>query len=273
MKKRKLGRTGLEISEIGFGCGMMAGLMTRNAEEAGEEQRAAVMRALELGINYFDTAPVYGNTVSETNLGNVLVGLRARPIVATKVALEPGDLGDIYGSVIRSVEASLQRLGPIDIIQLHNRVGRERAPKPDIGTGAQLSVEDVLGAGGVVEAFTALRIQGKVSFFGCCAFGGENDCVAQLIDSNAFDTVLLHYSPANPTAWQPAPGVRDYGRIGARAAERGMGTVAVRVLDAGKSTSPEASIRFALANPELSTALIGFSNIRQVEQAAKAAGA
>ncbi len=81
-------------------------------------------RALELGIDYFDTAPVYGDTVSEAHLGETLRALGATPTVATKVALEAHDFGDIRGAVIRSVEASAERLGvPIALIQLHNRVG------------------------------------------------------------------------------------------------------------------------------------------------------
>ena len=72
VKYRTLGRTGLEVSEIGFGCGNVGGLMIRGSEQ---EQIEAVSRALELGINYFDTAPLYGNGQSETNLGKVLTEL------------------------------------------------------------------------------------------------------------------------------------------------------------------------------------------------------
>src|SRR6266542_4485003 len=90
----------------------------------------AVSTALSAGINYFDTAPSYGASASEANLGRTLQELGARPIVATKVALAEGDLGDITGAVARSVEDSVERLGvaSIDVIQLHNRVGGQRAP-------------------------------------------------------------------------------------------------------------------------------------------------
>ena len=60
MKRRPLGRTGLSISEIGFGCGPTAGLMVRGDDKM---RRDAVARALELGIDYFDTAPAYGDTL------------------------------------------------------------------------------------------------------------------------------------------------------------------------------------------------------------------
>jgi len=125
VKLRRLGRTQLEISEIGFGCGPTAGLMIHGSEQ---ERRLTVARALDLGINYFDTAPGYGNSLSEKNLGETLRALDARPIVATKVALSVDELQNIPDAVARSVEASLARLGlpRIVLIQLHNRVGPRR---------------------------------------------------------------------------------------------------------------------------------------------------
>ncbi len=276
MKQRRLGRTGLDISEIGFGCGTTADLMIHGSPD---ERRNAVARALDLGINYFDTAPAYGNTVSETNLGQALAELGATPIVATKVALSLDELDDIAGAVVRSVEGSIARLGlpRLTLVQLHNRVGAHRAAKPDIGTGALMTVDDVLGPGGVVEGLNRLRDRGLVEFFGCCAFGGETEAVARLIDSNLFDTILVHYSALNTTAWTaPAEaGIRDYGRAGARATEAGMGTIALRVLEGGKlATSPQAAedaLRFALGNGEISTVLVGFSALNQIDQAAHAA--
>jgi aryl-alcohol dehydrogenase-like predicted oxidoreductase len=275
MNRRRLGRTGIEISEIGFGCGITAGLMIHGSPDA---RRDAVAHALDCGINYFDTAPAYGATVSESNLGQALAELNASPIVATKIALDLDDLRDIAGAVIRSVEGSLKRLRlpHLALVQLHNRVGAQRAAKPDIGTGALMTVDDVLGPGGVVEGLNRLRDRGLVSFFGCCAFGGETDAVAQLVDSGAFDTVLVHYSALNQTAWvtPSEPGIRDYGRAGARASAAGMGTVALRVLEGGKlATSPpdaEKALRFALSNGELSTVLVGFSELGQIDQAAQA---
>ena len=285
LRKRPLGRTGLEVSEIGFGCGMVAGLFTR---EAPALQREAVSRAVELGVSHFDTAPVYGDTLSETNLGAVLHDMRnelpSGLTLATKVALRFHQLDDIYGAVIRSVEASLRRLRRerIDLIQLHNRVGPARAPRPDIGSGAQLSLQDILGSRGVVDAFCALHDQGKVGHFGCCAFGGDAQLACDLIDSSVFDTVLVHYSLKNRTSWVASNDatVRDYGQAGARATGNGMGTIAVRILEAGALAqgtgdirpAAETAIRFALSNPEVSTALVGFSNVAQIEEAVCCAG-
>ncbi len=84
MEKRKLGRTGLNVSMLTFGCGAVGGLMTRGASV---DQERAVARALEAGINHFDTAPGYGNGASEENLGRVLGALKPDVIVSTKVRL------------------------------------------------------------------------------------------------------------------------------------------------------------------------------------------
>ena len=108
MERRMLGRTGLEVSALGFGCGAVGGLMVRG--DAGDQERA-VARALELGINYFDTAAMYGNGESERNLGRVLKSLKPEIYVGTKVRV-PGrrDAAGSAAAIAASMEASLQRL-------------------------------------------------------------------------------------------------------------------------------------------------------------------
>jgi aryl-alcohol dehydrogenase-like predicted oxidoreductase len=268
VKRRKLGRTGLSVPEIGFGCGPTAGLMVCGTFV---ERCEAAARALALGIDYFDTAPVYGDTASEVHLGETLRAVGAKPTVATKVALEADDFGDIRGGVVRSVEASVERIGhEITLIQLHNRVGARRANKAEYGSGALLTVDDVLGKGGVIEAFNALRDRGLVRFFGCSAYGGDPAAVARLVDSGAFDTVTVNYSLANRTAWEPDETVaRNYDGGGKRAAAAGMGIIGLRILEGGAlADHAAAAVRFALSNKDLSTVLIGFSDIAQIEAAA-----
>jgi L-galactose dehydrogenase/L-glyceraldehyde 3-phosphate reductase len=290
MKRRPFGRTGLSVSEIGFGCGPTAGLMVRGDDKA---RRDSVARALELGIDYFDTAPAYGDTLSEQHLGTTLRALGAKPVIATKIALELPDLADIPGAVTRSIAGSIARLGVrrLDLVQLHNRVATARAVKADIGTGAMLTVDDVLAKDGVVPTLEGLRARGLVAHFGCCAYGGEPASIARLIDSGAFAMMLLHYSPANPSAFGPCPtGLRDYARLGARAAAAGMGVIALRVLDGGvllrnpppalatlakdiDADLPALALRFVLSNENVATALVGFSDIAQIEAACAAAEA
>lgn len=290
MKRRPLGRTGLSVPEIGFGCGPTAGLMLRGDAET---RRDVVARALELGIDYFDTAPAYGGTVSEKNLGETLRALAAKPLIATKIVLELSDLGDIPGAVTRSVEGSIARLGVkrLDLVHLHNRVAAARAPKADIGTGAMLTTDDVLAADGVVPALERLRARGLIAHIGCCAYGGEPKAVAKLIDSGAFESVLVYYSLANRSAFDPCPpGSRDYAQIGARAVAAAMGAIALRALDGGALVSnppamltalahdagmalPALALRFVLSNESIATTLVGFSDLAQIETACAAANA
>ena len=102
MEKRRLGKTGFEVSLLGFGCGAVGGLMT-NGDPADQER--AVARALEMGINYFDTAAQYGNGRSETNLGRVIKSLKPDIYVGTKVRLPPTERGQIAAAIAAALEA------------------------------------------------------------------------------------------------------------------------------------------------------------------------
>src|SRR5262245_63168211 len=95
-----------------------------------EEQRRVVTRAIELGINYFDNAPDYGNGIAEENLGRVLKELKLRPVITSKVEVRHIDLGDIAGHVVRSTEERMQRLGVeyLVILQLYNGRGKYTSP-------------------------------------------------------------------------------------------------------------------------------------------------
>lgn len=290
---------------IGFGCGPTAGLI---ATGAGDAQRAAVVRALELGIDFFDTAPLYGNGQSERTLGRILREFGTAAQIATKVLLSEDDLQDIGAAITRSVEASRQRLdrSQVTLLFLHNRIAARRSPKTDDRVGPLLGIDDILGAGGVADAFGRLRNNGIVRYVGCSAYGGEMPAVAEVIDSGTFDCLSVHYSLLNTTAWtnaRPPPGQSDYACIGARAADAGMGVIALRVLEAGRLAAgdrnavpgftraegasarisslvnfpdsalslTETALRFALSRPGLTTALIGISSVDQVEAAAACA--
>src|SRR3954447_12794562 len=121
MHYRTLGRTGLRVSVLAFGAGPVSGLMTSDDHA---RQTAVLRRAVERGINWIDTAPGYGAGKSETNVGRALREFDGADAVhiATKVRLAGDDLTDIAGSVRRSVEQSLARLGrpSVTLLQLHN---------------------------------------------------------------------------------------------------------------------------------------------------------
>src|SRR3978361_1771600 len=108
MQMRTFGRTGMQLSLLGFGCGAVGGFMVRGDPA---EQERTVARALAAGVNYFDTAVQYGDGESEKNLGRVLQKLKpANVVVGTKVRIPPGEFGRIADAVTKSLEGSLARL-------------------------------------------------------------------------------------------------------------------------------------------------------------------
>ena len=297
-----MGSTGLNVSEIGFGCGNVGGLMIRGEHS---DQVRAVARAMELGINYFDTASSYGDGQSETNLGRVLKELAADVYVGTKFRVTTHEPGHIKGNVIASVEDSLARLQreQVDLIQMHNHVAA-------VAQGGSVSPEEALGE--VVDALRELRDQGKVRFWGMTAVG-ETAALHQVIDSGALNTIQSVYNLVNPSAGTTVPAgfdMPDYGNQVGRASGNGMGVLVIRVLAAGAlsgeaarhpvavptvapigsgrdygqdqaradgfrflqqeghvSNLVEASLRFALTNAGVSSVLVGYSSLEHLEQA------
>jgi L-galactose dehydrogenase/L-glyceraldehyde 3-phosphate reductase len=304
METRTLGRTGLKVSVLGFGCGAVGGLMVRGSPA---DQARAVARAIELGINYFDTAAMYGNGESERNLGRVLKSLKPDISVGTKVRVPAVERSHIGGAVTASLEASLQRLqlDQIDLFQLHNHITRD-------GRASDLTPETVLGE--VVPAFERLREQGKTRFYGITAVG-DTAALHQVVDARVFDTAQVSYNLLNPsagTAVQSSYPAHDYGDLLARTKAAGMGVINIRVLAAGALSgteerhplgSPavepigsggsyrtdverarrieplireghaesliEAALRFAIANDAVSTVLVGYSTLDHLEYAAR----
>ena len=242
MNYRTLGRTGIRISEVGFGCGNVGGLMVRGVHQ---EQVQAMRRALELGVTYFDTASSYGNGQSEANLGHALAVVRPQATIATKVGVRPADMGDLRGVIERSVAASLDRLGrdSVDILYLHTGIGMER------GWGGRdtLSVGDVLGPGGVADVFDSLRARGLARFFGFTA-NGETQALNRVVDSGRFDLFQMYYNLLNPSAGVQAPAgfpAHDFQRLIDRAQTRNIGVVVIRVLAGGALGGPEARAGYA----------------------------
>jgi len=305
MELRALGRTGLRVSALGFGCGDVGGLIVRGAPA---ERERAVARAFEAGINYFDTASSYGGGESERNLGRALRAVGIRPYVGTKFRLEASEK-DLGAAIRRSLEASLERLGleRVDLFQLHNLIVREDgAPAP----GRGLTVRRVLDE--VFPALAALRTQGKIGFAGITALG-DTDSVHAVIDAGVVDTAQVCLNLLNPSAAIAVPAgfpAQDFGRLLERARQRGVGVINIRVLAAGAlserldrhaiampSVAPiasgpdyaadveqarrlrpvvdkgyaedlmEASIRFALASEAVSTVLVGYSTMEHLERA------
>ncbi|MCC6178759.1 MAG: aldo/keto reductase [Chloroflexi bacterium] len=303
MEYRDLGRTGVRVSALGFGCGSIGGLMVRGA---GDEQRRAVERAIEAGITYFDTAASYGDGRSEETIGPLLREVGADVYLGTKFRLDPEDVADAPAQIRRHLEESLRRLGTerVDLFQLHNRIGVDVS-----GNQGALSVEDVVGP--VADGLAAVRDAGLTRFIGITGLG-ETAAVTRVVESGRFDTVQCYVNALNPSAGWPVEraGSQNFDGLLSTAAAAGLGTIAIRVLAAGAltGTPPEArhqnagdpgsalvsggtyrsdleraralralsdelgvespaalSYRLVLSLPGLSTALVGASDLSQLE--------
>jgi aryl-alcohol dehydrogenase-like predicted oxidoreductase len=159
MRGVALGSTGMQISRIGYGAWAIGGQGWWHAWGAQDDEQsiAAIQRAVELGVNWVDTAPIYGLGHSEEVVGRALQGLRDRPYVFTKASLYERDGAVAHSlkrdSLRREVEASLERLqlDVIDVYQIH-------WPDPD---------EDVEEAW---ETFAELQSEGLVRHIGVSNF-------------------------------------------------------------------------------------------------------
>ena len=307
MQLRVFGRTGMQLSVLGFGCGAVGGFMVRGDPA---DQERTIARAIAAGVNYFDTAVQYGDGESEKNLGRVLQKLKPADVaVGTKVRLPPGEFGRIDDAVRISLEGSLARLhlDRVDILHLHN-------PVTENGGGSALGVRQVLDD--LVPAFERLRQQGKIRFLGMTAIG-DTAALRQVIDAGVFDSAQVVYNMLNPSAADALPPnypAQDYGRLFDSTKAAGVGVVGIRVLAggalsgsaerhpiAGPAPEPigsamsyaadterarrlmplveqgfaasltEAATRFALSHPAMGTILVGMATPQQFDDALAAA--
>ncbi len=288
MRYRPLGRTGLKVSEVGFGAWAIGGNAHGNSYGPTEDAESirAVRRALDLGCNFFDTADVYGWGHSEELLGKALEGHREEVVVATKVG------GDFYHGGVRlnfrpdyiafALERSLQRLRTdhVDLYQLHN-------PPLEV-----LYDEAVLG---VLEE---LKAKGRVLHYGISIHEPEEGTMA--MDTGRFEALQLPFNAMRQEWIQ---------EVLPRAAKEGVGVIAREPLANGfltgkyderstfvagdirhhwpprmvaacaqaarrmatavgsaAETSSGAALKFVLAFPQVSTTIPGAKTVAQVEE-------
>jgi aryl-alcohol dehydrogenase-like predicted oxidoreductase len=302
MEQRKLGRTGLMVSVLGYGAGAVGGLFTKGRPE---DQERAAARAIEAGINYFDTAALYGNGESERNLGRVLKALKANVIVGSKVRLSAEHRADLAKGVAQGMDDTLKRMGRdhVDLFQLHNPLVAKDADD-------KLAIDIALNE--VAPALDKLRKQGKTRFIGFSGVG-ETPALLKAIESKLFDTVQVVYNALNPSAGgampKGAPG-QDYGRLLERAKANDVGTIIIRALaggalsgtterhplamqvvdpigsapnfaadvarakqletlvrESGSADLTEFAERFVISHPAVSTMLVGYSTLAHLEAA------
>ncbi|MBR0650685.1 aldo/keto reductase [Roseomonas terrae] len=306
MEQRRLGRTGIAVSVLGYGCGAIGGLMVKGA--AGEQERA-IGRAIDHGITYFDTASAYGDGASESNLGRALKALGAPAVtIGTKVRTRGEQRADIARNIAQSVEASLARLGrdSVDILHLHEPI--TMAGKDPAFTPAQILSE-------AVPALQRLRQDGKFRFYGITGLG-DAMALRRVLEDGGFSTAQMPYNVLNPSGISALPSAStmpDLGGAIAHAASRDVGVMAIRILAGGALSGSEArspvgvpvvapiasgadyaadvaaaqrllpvveagysadlvelALRFAITPKEIAVALVGTSSIAELDHAVAA---
>ncbi len=242
MPKRPLGRTGFEVSLFSLGA---QGVIEQAGSE--EESQAIIHRALDLGVNYIDTAPSYGNGVSERNLGEVMKHRRDEVFLASKTHDRS------YDGTLRLIESSLERLQTdhLDLYQLHN-------------IRTQSDLDRAFARNGAVRAMERLRDDKVIRFLGIT---GHRDpaILRKGIERYDFDCILLALNAADK---HHLPFQDD---VLPQAVERGLGVIAMKVPAHGRILRPdgvptmEKALRYVWTFP-VSTAIVGISRMAQLEE-------
>lgn len=265
-----LGKTGFRVSKIGLGGAPLGGDF---GDTTDENVTRVIEAALDVGINFIDTAPLYGRGASERRIGQALKGKRDQVILATKAVMR----GDpyTYANTIKSVEESLQRLQTdyIDLIQLHEL--------------EQTTYEQAVNE--TLPAFLKLKEQGKVRAIGVNA--GKLELVMPFLSENLVDTIqtyakytlvdytakdellplakeknigVIHGSPLamGILAEQPAPFLQQNHALLEEANRR------MEQLQFLRKSEPkglvEPAMRFSLTCPEIAVTLMGTTSIRSL---------
>ncbi|KAK2437156.1 L-galactose 1-dehydrogenase [Trifolium repens] len=281
MELRELGRTGLKLSSVGFGASPLGNVFGSVTEE---QANASVRLAFQSGINFFDTSPYYGGTLSEKVLGKALKALnvpRSEYIVATKCGRYADGFDFSAERVTRSVDESLERLqlDYVDILQCH-----------DIEFG---SLDQIVNE--TIPALQKLKEAGKTRFIGITGLPLEvftyvldrvppgtldvilSYCHHSINDSTLEDIVpylkskgvgIISASPlamgllteAGPPEWHPAsPELKSACRAAATYCKEN-----------GKNIS-KLALQYSLLNKEITSVLVGMKSVEQVEENVAAA--
>jgi predicted aldo/keto reductase-like oxidoreductase len=259
---RRLGRTGLEIPDIGFGSSRLG------------SDEDLVRAALERGVTYFDTAESYRGGRSETTLGRALKGSREKVVIASKTSAGAQDKRD---AMMGALEGSLKRLQTdrIDIYFNHAVNEPERMSNSEW------------------QEFVALaRKQGKIRFTGMSGHAGRLiECLDYALDHDLIDVMLVAYNFGQDPAFyskftrsfdfvaiQP-----DLPRVIHKAKQKNVGVIAMKTLmggrlndmkpyQTGQSTYAQAAFRWVLANPEVDALIVSMTSREELEEYLGASG-
>ena len=273
MQYKQLGNSSLLVSTIGFGC------MSLGPEEA--ENTRLIHRALDLGINLFDTADIYEKGENEKKLGRILKEKREQVVLVTKVGnqLRSDGMGWEWNPrkpyILASVEESLARLQTdrIDLYQLHG------------GT-----LEDPIDE--TIEAFELLQQQGKIRYYGISSI--RPNVIREWVRRSRMVSVMMQYSLLDRRpeesclgllkekgigvlargsiakgllAGKPAEAYLDYSAVQVEQA-----ALAVRSLTGPHRSAAQVAVQFVLKEPAVTSAVVGLRTQRQLEEIVNKAG-
>jgi aryl-alcohol dehydrogenase-like predicted oxidoreductase len=243
---RTLGKTGVPATLFGLGG---EGVLRTHGRQA--EATRVIERALDLGVNYFDTAPAYAS--SRDYYGAVLGERRPGIFLASKTAERT------RGGSLRVLDDSLRRLRTdrLDLWQLH-----------DLRTLAE--VDEIFSPRGAIHALVKAREEGRVRFLGLTGHH-RPDVLLEAMRRFAFDTVLVALNAADVHS-------RAFSRtVLPEAARSGMGVIAMKVFAGGELVRPrgplppEDALGYALSLPGVTCAIVGCRTGEEVEQNVQAA--
>jgi L-galactose dehydrogenase len=187
MEYTTLGRTGLKVSVAGLGCGGPSRLGLRNNADSEAGAVSLVRQAIDLGVNFLDTAQSYG---TEPIVGKAIAGLsRGQLVISTKKTLPPADHSNPAGEVIEGLEQSLKSIGTdyIDIYHLHGVEPKDYAFAKER----------------LMPAMRRLRDQGKIRFIGVTE-GFVTDSAHKMLEESLredmWDVVMVGFNLLNPSA-------------------------------------------------------------------------
>jgi L-galactose dehydrogenase len=201
MEYTTLGRTGLKVSVAGLGCGGPSRLGMRNDAEGEKNALAIIRQAIDLGINFLDTAQNYG---TETVVGKAIAGIpRERLVISTKKTLPPADHPDPQADVRKGLEQSLKALGTnyIDVYHLH---GVE--PK-----------DYEFAKNRLLPAMRQAREEGKIRFIGVTegfVQDPSHEMLRESLEEDLWDVVMLGFNLLNPSARRTVFPLTQQKRVG-----------------------------------------------------------
>jgi aryl-alcohol dehydrogenase-like predicted oxidoreductase len=266
MRYRLLGSSGIRVSEIGFGC--MSLPLNREKENI-----SLIHQAVELGINYFDTADLYDKGMNESVVGKALKGIRAQIILATKVGNQwradgsGWDWNPRKEYIMKAVEESLSRLQTdhIDLYQLHG------------GT-----IDDPIDE--VVETFELLKQQGKIRYYGISSI--RPNVIREYVKRSNIVSVMTQYSLADRRPEESildllkqnniavlSRGALAQGLLVNKPAKEYLGhseeaiTAAAQLVQGiavATQTAAQTAIQFVLQHPAITAAVVGMSRMEQL---------